>query len=780
MAENIHRKKLFEKIFRFCSDLMNLVKNTEMYTETHPLSKDALTKSLESTRNFLGQDMDISIFISEDSIVFGDFRITSSMYARYPVFSRFHTLMQGNRISVLSIDANIDADALLTLGKGLSIAPAVDIEKVEVDTILAEKGISSVNISISLDEFQGETDDSLLLTHFLDGSLGRELNQDLREKLYLELTGAPGSAATQIQDKLRREEAHNHPITKRDLLTTHGEKWIHILGYIIEVLLGREGFESGNPRILDIIEDMVPVILKLSAVRRGEDVDSFLDKLRELDEDAKIQLFYEYWNSREQHLSSLAWLLEQVSVFTERLINISSSQEIDEDELIAEFEKIMPEILAFPTINEKLFSVINRLPNKTLVFEALNASTVAYVDRENPPREVAAALENRLLRFCGENSSACFRMTIHLVKLIVDKDTPHVTLSLGKIVTHIVNNNCPACAYMEDCQLLTYIGSQVDPHQKTPETLKFLVSTWRESAGALLSRDPDEFHRKLAPMAEEEMNPENFDEPILHRQVMDAWKSFADRPYFQDIFNNIVDSNRELRFKTIERLSAFGPVAVLICMGGLDSQNWYLRRNLATVIGQVIDLNQTNILREPLKDPDWHVRLEIISALAKRVEEVADKLREIPNHPLTKILSMALRDGNKQIRNEACKPIEELKLLHALRSLKELYWRLAAVNADADLDERIQIMKLTAELASAEDAPVEDIVEFLGKIGGQKEGLLTPNWMIPIKKGSVQALASIEHPFAQEWLSTLAYEKPHKRGVVGREARSILTKQKSD
>jgi hypothetical protein len=51
--------------------------------------------------------------------------------------------------------------------------------------------------------------------------------------------------------------------------------------------------------------------------------------------------------------------------------------------------------------------------------------------------------------------------------------------------------------------------------------------------------------------------------------------------------------------------------------------------------------------------------------------------------------------------------------------------------------------------------------------------------MIPIKKGAVQALENIPHDSAREWIQKLATQKPHKRGIVGREARAALQRMKS-
>jgi len=64
---------------------------------------------------------------------------------------------------------------------------------------------------------------------------------------------------------------------------------------------------------------------------------------------------------------------------------------------------IVPLALEYPTINDKLFSVVNRIANKSAVAEALIISTEAFADIESPTTETSVALSNRLLRFCSEN-----------------------------------------------------------------------------------------------------------------------------------------------------------------------------------------------------------------------------------------------------------------------------------------------------------------------------------------------------------------------------------------
>jgi hypothetical protein len=301
-----------------------------------------------------------------------------------------------------------------------------------------------------------------------------------------------------------------------------------------------------------------------------------------------------------------------------------------------------------------------------------------------------------------------------------------------------------------------------------------LLEIWKNLTLELAILSPDEFRNRIIPMALHPFNPDDHPNPEIKTLISSAWQSLADAPVFQTILKNLVSENRDIRFKSISELAGYGAFAIWICLYGLNSQSWHLRRNLATVMGQIVDVRQTNLLREPLRDHDWHVRLEIVKALAERTDEIKELIKLNPDHPIIKIVIMALRDGNRSIRSEAYKPIENLQLVTAFRSLAELFQRLAAVNSDSDIEERVKIIRLCGVLASFSCTASASIIEFLSEVGSQPEGLITPNWMIPIKKAVVEALSSLDYPLAVEKLTMLATQKPFKRGVVGREARAAL------
>jgi len=110
----------------------------------------------------------------------------------------------------------------------------------------------------------------------------------------------------------------------------------------------------------------------------------------------------------------------------------------------------------------------------------------------------------------------------------------------------------------------------------------------------------------------------------------------------------------------------------------------------------------------------------------------------------------------------------------AVRGLINAYERLSSVSDDYEVSERVRILGLLSIIGKSNPSFLDEVIRFVSGIATQKEGILTPQWMIPIKRASVECLEHIDTTESLKWLETLAKQRPYKRGVVGREARSAL------
>ncbi len=766
----------FEQIHQFCSDLFNLVKSLEMYTETHAITMDYLHRCTLSAQTLIGSNPDYVITLDNDGLIFDIFRIADPIYTTKPIFSRIQTLFSDKNLATVTLMQSITEEDILALAIGLKAPSVNDVIELNVSQFLESEDITAIQVTMNNDNESNIPEESILLDHFFNGIFMTSINSELQESLYLEFIKTARSAGHQMLEFIRKEEGANYPINHRDLLSSQGEKWFHLLGDSIIKIFGKDALESDNIRVVNVLNELLPTISKMPISIKGTRVETFLSELSNANNTDKIKLLNQFLKNQSEELEQKREFLEKCIFFDENLIEKNLTGDGKNTEFMTDLLHFMPQTLIYPTINEKLFSAMERLRDRAFMLSVIDATMDAYIALENPSSTITSIFENRLINACDNHDEGCYHLTFKIIQKILDAQSDLVIERLGSRLHQMVGKNCNTCPCIDHCTVIDYIVGKIDIKSQSLKCLEFLFGIWREAAYSLLLCSPDEFKKQIAPLSQGKLNPERFENRQIQNMLNASWKSFAETSYFQDMYRNLVDNDREVRFRTIKSLSEFGPFVSWICLRGLDNQNWYLRRNLATVLGETISLNQTDILRTPLKDPDYHVRLAIITALHNRIADVSAVLKQNPIHPLLKIIFMALRDGNPMIRQQTYKIISTLKLTAAVRSLKELYQRLSMVNTENEINERIQILKILSELGNAPDAPVDEIVSFIAEVAAMKEGLITPNWMPAIKKASVQALSDIHHPSSRTWLNTLANEKPYKRSLAGKEARALLAK----
>ncbi len=788
---NYRQDEVVEKGIRFLVGLYNLFKNVEMYSNRHPATKEIAGECLASIQTLLERRKEIHVVLDNESFFIGSAVIPEQVVTRNPVLNRLRGIFQDKHVESISFNHNVTEAELIHFAD--SIKTVVNT-KTDAAKLIANLH-AVTNYALRLNEAPSlngaDSIESLLLSHFLDGSLGTELSEEVRDKLLNELLTSSRSVSRQIIEQIMREETFSYPIITRDALDSLGDKWFFLIGTIIQQILGEKAVESHDVRALTILRKLAPALLGIAPERRGQGIMELYEQLDIIQdgispaplqattpevEAQKVKRVWDYWKSLDEKNRNMEQFISRVSALVTEVIETGNSDKFDMSGVFEELEELLPRILMYPSLSEKVFSAVTRLSQPRFVYDVITLTIATFSSMENPHPDVASAFQNRILQYVAEDRESCSAIVTTLLKHMIETTSDRNAQYFSDVFDHLVKFHCQNCDRVSSCKVIETAADHIAMRKHSRARMLMLIRIWQDSAHSLLVTSPNEFRQKVSPMAGFPLNPEDFEDFEIREMLTRAWKSFAQAPVFQDIFKNLVANDRETRFKTIKELSRFNTFAIWICLSGLNTQNWYLRRNLATVLSQVVDFDNTNLLRDPLRDPDWHVRFEIISGLANRLIESPEVIAQNADLPVIRIFSMALRDGNRSIRTETYRVIENLKLLSTLRGLKELYQRLATVNSDLDLDERTRLIRLFAHLAQAPKAPVEEIIENIAEIAAQKEGIITPNWMVPIKKAAVDALAMIAHPKARKWLESLANDKPHKRGVVGREARAALTK----
>ncbi len=769
-----NRFEEIEKASVFCADLAALVKTLEMYPESHPRAVTNSEKCVSALMSLLGWKKDVSIFIDDDATLLNNDPVPDALLRKYPGFQRLQPLLRNKNIVSIHVEQSTGEKDLIEFAKILTTAAASPFKKQDVAMVLQEKGVFSIRVNEAPGAVSFDSQGSLLLTHFLEGSLGTTLSEDLKERLFDEIKLYSRSTGRQVFEQLNQESAHSHPIVIRDILPTLGEKWMHFTGGIITDILGEDAILQFDPKVAELLNVFINAIERIPSSRKGKKIDPLIKKITAADDMEKIRLFQAYYEEMKEEIQARQDIYKRTQTIVTEIIEKGNTAAFNPDNILKDIEEILPELQNYPSLNEKLFSAIYRVSAPGFILKFLQAALNSYMNIEDSNPEMVTAFKSRLVSFCSIDSGKCSLMLIPILDGFFYAKSELVSSGLYDVIQQLIEHQSQKFGDIVDMSLVDRAVELIqERNEKLDRRLK-VIDLWCKMSKAILNFSVKIFRQQIVPLSEYPLSPETIDDKEVATALADAWKSFSETAVFQDIFKKLTDNDRDTRFKTIKELSRYGAFAAWVCLGGLNSQNWHLRRNLATVLGKVTDLTHIHILKEPLRDHDWHVRLEILSALAERTSEIADKIKSDPNHPIVRIFSMALRDGNPTIRKVAYQPIEEYKLLPALRSLKDIYARLAAVNSDADLDERVRIIHLMAHLATAPDAPVLQIIDYISRIAAQKEGIITPQWMLPIKKAAVNALAKIDHPKAREWLETLATKRPYKRGVAGKYARAVL------
>ena len=768
----------FERASRFFTDLYNLVKSLEMYKETHPLTVENTRATIASLKELLDWRREIHISFEGNSIYIDQKELIDVPEAKSLALTRLFAQMKERNINSIIFDRSVTSSEMTTFAKAASATTTISIDARDLPSYLRSKSIFSIRVNMAAETTAPEATESLLLQHFLEGSLGDTLTEPVRGKLFDEISNRSRVGSRQIMELLYREENYNHPVVARDIFVTLGEKWVHLTGSVANRIVPPDSALSpaNKNRYITIIKSLIPAILGLPPARRGPVITPLIDAYSEGDFIKMAGEFDRLYQITEITVSEKMNFLDDINRLISEIIEGSQLDVFETTPILEKFKGLIPDVLNYPTLSEKLFIVVNQVRDSQFIFDALVLTLTAYTSMDATHHDITAAMRSRIIRFCTIDRSYCGQLVMESIELLTQASSDDVFNFLTELIQQLESDLCRTCANLPSCPIFEVIAERFRRGGLSGKQQKQLIDIWQFAASQLIQTDSEAFRTLVVPMTLDPFNPDNFQDPDVRDHVVKAWMSFAEAPVFQTIYKNLIVENRDVRFKTIHQLSEYGAFAIWICLAGLNSPNWHLRRNLATVMGQVVDLKQTNLLREPLRDHDWHVRLEIIKALVDRSDEIRDILLHETNHPIIKVFSMALHDGNKSIRQEMYRSIEKLKLSQVFKSLRELYGRLATVNADTDLEERVRILKLSALLSDNPEAPLDAILEFIIEVATMREGIITPNWMIPIKKGAVEALLSMNYPKAHEWLSILASQKPYKRGVVGREARSALQK----
>ncbi|HPQ40428.1 MAG TPA: HEAT repeat domain-containing protein, partial [bacterium] len=634
-------------------------------------------------------------------------------------------------------------------------------------------------IKISGKETERKESAQHLLPHVISGKMDIELTEASRELLYLEITRNMEETGRVLQKQMKKEVAADSPLNPRDVLNEYCNRWVHLLGELLEMIHSGEDTASAE-RQRQVLEMMLPYLETIPEEHRCEEFNELMSKMHSSDLSNKIRMFAEYYDSVFQKVSDYSTFRHRVEHLLENIDELSRGNESPEmiASVVEQLVSIVPGTVNFPILYQKLLYRIFDTHYPELIHKILIVTFNAYLKQAEVDSDAIGILVIKACELCHEYKEYCQEIVGDFIQILSRTPSENQPQRLVPVPVEIITRKCGQCEHIKECRVLDLLSDAIGNLNLAEQLREPFIDLWQQVTHALLQTDFNAFRTRVTPLAETTLAPDRFDENGIQDMIAETWKSFAETSYFESLFKRLTSPDRETRFNTIDHIAKYGGFAVWLSLGGLNSDNWQLRRNLATIIGRVATLDKPAFLKQVLRDRDWHVRFEVISALRRRLEEVAGQIRNQPDHPLGRLITLALLDGRKEIREETYAIIETICPPEAARSLISTYHRLSAVSDDYEIQERVRILSILSQLTQKECPDRDAIIRFIIEVATMKEGLITPQWMIPLKKAAVESLVVIDTDESREWLDKLAHKRPHKRGIVGREARTALKKMK--
>jgi hypothetical protein len=193
-----------------------------------------------------------------------------------------------------------------------------------------------------------------------------------------------------------------------------------------------------------------------------------------------------------------------------------------------------------------------------------------------------------------------------------------------------------------------------------------------------------------------------------------------------------------VRMKLIDILKNIGAPSIQVLTNNLQAREWFLRRNIVRIFGEIGDLSFATRLEPLLKDEDLRVRLEVTRTYGKL--KYKDGLLK------------ALRDMSPQVKGEALRGLKKLidaeEVLDLLPSLSstgdEVYMELVRIIDEKKIFEAINwIADLLRRLEWRGDAAANQIKETgvaaLAKLNGNNAKMI----LLDLQKSKDKTLANL-------------------------------------
>jgi HEAT repeat protein len=237
----------------------------------------------------------------------------------------------------------------------------------------------------------------------------------------------------------------------------------------------------------------------------------------------------------------------------------------------------------------------------------------------------------------------------------------------------------------------------------------------------------------------------------LREDAATALGQFQDPRSVQPLIRSLRDSDRAVREAAAASLTTLGQPAVLSLGFCLNDPNLQVQETAASILATIADEQVFEPLLSALLNPNWIVRMSAAKGLTRLKDPRA-----------IDTLIVVLQDKVPAVREEACRTIQaigEASIPPLLKGLQDPNWRirLRAVEALSLLKPQVAVAPLMNLVANDSDTAVrQDAVRALGKIGDTHalplllDSLTTPSLQITTIEalGNLRAVEAVPHLIA--------------------------------
>jgi len=188
-----------------------------------------------------------------------------------------------------------------------------------------------------------------------------------------------------------------------------------------------------------------------------------------------------------------------------------------------------------------------------------------------------------------------------------------------------------------------------------------------------------------------------------------------------------------------------------------DDQKWYVRRNIAIVLGEIGSEDAYQLLSKMVKDEEPRVRLEVMQSLSKVKSEDTELL-----------LIEALKDNNRDVLIRVLSSLRKTGTEMSIFALKELLEKQMIFKKERTVEVQERVIAVLRSIGGRE---VEDI---LRKIIFTKSLIGRYKYVDKIRLIAIQALDKLDTKSAS---IIIARATKLKNDIVGRKAEEIIKKQ---